>query len=74
MAWGKAKDDLAGDKALKDQDRFGKVVDRLQANGQTAAAKSVTRGAGRGDSPEVLESRVQAAADNRKGKGGGLSK
>ena len=69
MAWGKAKDDLAGDKALKDQDRFGKVVDRLETNGQTAAAKSVTRGAGRGDSPEVLQGRVQAARDKREGNG-----
>lgn len=72
--WGKAKDDLAGDKALRDQDRAAKVIDRLRTNGQTAAATSVTRGAGRADSPEVLEGRVQAAADNRKGKGGGLSK
>ncbi|MFI5691198.1 hypothetical protein ACIA58_05125 [Kribbella sp. NPDC051586] len=74
MAWGKAKDDLAADKALADQRKVAKVIDRLRTNGQTAAANAVTNGAGRADSPEVLEGRVQAAADNRKGKGGGLSK
>lgn len=67
MAWGRAKDDLAGDKALKNQETFGKVVDRLEANGQTAAAKGVTAGAGRGDSPEVLQGRVAAARDKREG-------
>lgn len=67
MAWGKAKDDLAGDKALTDQRRFGKVVDRLETNGQTAAAKNVTKGAGRGDSPEELRRRVDDAKKNRGG-------
>jgi hypothetical protein len=65
MGWGKAKDDLAGDKALKNQTTFGKVVDRLETNGQTAAAKGVTAGAGRGDSPEELRRRVDDAAKNR---------
>ncbi|WP_350280239.1 hypothetical protein [Kribbella sp. HUAS MG21] len=67
MAWGRAKDDLAGDKALNDQRRFGKVVDRLETNGQTAAAKNVTKGAGRGDSPEELRRRVDDAKKNRGG-------
>jgi hypothetical protein len=62
-----AKDDLAGDKALKNQRQWGAVVDRLQANGQTAAAKGVTNGGGRGDSPEVLQDRVQSARDKREG-------
>jgi hypothetical protein len=67
MAWGKAKDDLAGDKALKDQERFGKVVDRLETNGHLKAAKNVTAGAGRGDSPEELQRRVDTARNNRGG-------
>jgi len=69
MPWGKAKDDLAGDVAEKKQRQFGPVVDRLETNGQTAAAKSVTAGAGRGDSPEELRRRVDAAAETRKGRG-----
>ncbi|WP_433163502.1 hypothetical protein [Kribbella sp. CA-247076] len=71
MAWGKAKDDLAGDKALDQQRKFGKVVDRLEANGQTAAARNVTRGAGRGDSPEEVRRRVDDAGNDRKGRGRG---
>ncbi|HZX05977.1 hypothetical protein [Kribbella sp.] len=64
---GKAKDDLAGDQAETNQRRFGKVVDRLQTNGQTAAAKNVIKGAGRGDSPEELQRRVDSARDGRTG-------
>lgn len=67
VKWGKAKDDLAGDAAEKKQRQFGKVVDRLETNGQTAAAKNVTKGAGRGDSPEELRRRVDDAAKTRKG-------
>jgi hypothetical protein len=62
------KDALAGDKALKNQRQWGKVVDRLETDGKTAAAKSVTNGGGRGDSPEVLRGRVDDAAAARKGR------
>jgi hypothetical protein len=66
---GNAKDELAGDVAETKQRQFGKVVDRLETDGKTAAAKNVTKGAGRGDSPEELRRRVDAAAEQRKGKG-----
>ncbi|WP_410786537.1 hypothetical protein [Kribbella sp. C-35] len=62
-----AKDELAGDQAETNQRRFGAVVDRLQTNGQTKAANNVINGAGRGDSPEELNRRVEAARDRREG-------
>ncbi|MEU8222224.1 hypothetical protein [Kribbella sp. NPDC048915] len=68
---GSAKDDLAGDKALERQRQWGKVVDRLETDGKTAAAQSVFKGGGRGDSPEELRRRVDDAAKDRKGRGRG---
>ncbi len=62
-----ARDELAGDKAETRQRQFGKLVDRLQTNGQTEAANNVINGAGRGDSPEVLQDRIQSARDKREG-------
>lgn len=64
------KDALAGDKAETNQRRWGAVVDRLQTNGQTAAANNVIAGGGRGDSPEELTRRVEAAKNAREGRGG----
>ena len=72
-SWGNnsARDDLAGDVAETKQRQWGKVVDRLQTDGKTAAADAVKKGGGRGDSPEVLQSRIDSAAKQRKGRGRG---
>lgn len=71
MGWrkGTARDDLAGDKALTNQRKFGKVVDRLQVQGKDEAASNVIEGAGRGDSPEVVQRRIDDATQARRGRG-----
>ncbi|MET9275575.1 hypothetical protein [Kribbella sp. NPDC003557] len=71
LPWGNnsARDDLAGDVAETKQRQWGKVVDRLETNGQTKAADNVRKGGGRGDSPEELQRRVDSAAKDRKGRG-----
>lgn len=71
MGWGKAKDDLAGDKAEAESRRFGKVVDKLTELGHTAAADNVTKGAGRFDSPEAAQEAATRRAEQRGGSGRG---
>jgi hypothetical protein len=66
-----ARDDLAGDVAEKNQRQVPKVIDRLETDGKDAAAKSVTRGGGRGDDEATLRGRINAAAQARRGRGNG---
>ena len=50
-----SKDEAAAAEAGKQATRFGKLVDKMNETGRTAAAKNITDNAGRADSQEELK-------------------
>ncbi|TCC11503.1 hypothetical protein [Kribbella soli] len=65
-----SRDEAAGQQAGEDVKKFGRLVSRTDANGQTGASKNITRAKGRGDSPEELGEVKSRFGGGGKGKGG----
>jgi len=64
-----SKDEAAAEEAGKQARRFGNVVDKLNETGRTAAAKNISKNAGRFDSPEEAADSASRRGQAR-GRGG----